>query len=586
MQSQTLLPSSPLPDSAPFAAEQIAALNQIMRAIGTEQRAWLSGFLAGQQAVQAPSAAPVRRTSLTILYATESGNAEALAGQARKQASRRGFAARVLDVAETTPAEVASAENLLLIASTWGEGDPPQRAVDFIAALQADDAARFDSVRYAVLALGDRAYARFCATGRELDERLEALGGQRLHARAECDVAYQAEAAEWIDATLTAFAPADGAEVIHVDFAAPATAAGATRDTPVLVEVSELINLNGSRSALTTLHLSLSLEGHALRFEPGDAIGIWPQNDPALVEQLLAASGCAAGPRLRDALTSRLDITTLTRPQLARHAALIGDAGLAALAEDDEQAAEFLHGRQVIDLLERWPRRLDEAELEAMLRPLQPRLYSVASSLDYAPDQADLLIGLVEYETYGRTRQGVASGQVARRLRVGERLPIFVKPNLHFRLPADPARDIIMIGPGTGVAPFRAFLQQREASSAPGRNWLFFGGRTYIHDFLYQLDWRDWCDSGLLSRIDVAFSRDQPEKIYVQHRLWERRAELFSWLNGGAHLYVCGDAGAMARDVHAMLIAIVRECGGMDAQAAEAWMSALRREGRYQRDVY
>ena len=586
MQSQTLLPQS-----APFAAEQIATLNQLMRSTSAEQRAWLSGFLVGHEAgqTQTAPAANLAHPGLTILYATESGNAEALAGQARKLAVRRGFSVRLLDMAETTPAAVAAADNLLLIASTWGEGDPPQRAVDFIRELNGRDAVRFDSVRFAVLALGDRAYARFCATGRELDERLLALGGQRVCARIECDVEYQTAAGAWIDATLAAFAPADdadGAAVIHVDFAHPARASAATRDAPVRAEIGELVNLNSSRSALTTMHVSLSLEGLAVRFEPGDAIGIWPANDPLLIEEVLDAAGCAAGPELRAAMATRLDITTLTRPQIERHAALVGDAELAALLADEARVGAFLHGRQVIDLLTRWPRALSEAELAAMLRPLQPRLYSVASSLALTPGQADLLVGLVEYDTHGRARRGVASGQVARRLGVGESLRIFVKANPHFRLPSDPARDIVMIGPGTGVAPFRAFMQQREADAASGRNWLFFGGRSYMHDFLYQLDWRDWCDTGLLSRLDVAFSRDQPEKIYVQHRMWERREELFGWLAGGAHLYVCGDAGAMARDVHAMLIAIVRDRGGMDAEAAEAWLSGLRREGRYQRDVY
>ena len=568
-----------LPETAPFPAEQITALNRIMSATNAEQRTWLSGFLSGYQAANAPqpaaAAAPARRAPLTILFATESGNAESLADIARKAASKLGFAARVLDMADATPAQVAAAQNLLVIASTWGEGDPPQRAIDFHAALMAEDAPRFDGVRYAVLALGDRAYAKFCETGRLFDERFAALGGTRVADRIECDLDYDVAANAWLGGTLTQLQaglgePDAGAAVIHVDFArAPLEASAYNRTRPFEAEITERIKLSGSRSTSETWHVEVSLAGSGIVYEPGDSLGFLPSNDPALVDAVLMATGLSGDAALRAALSERFDITTLTRKQVADYARLIGDA---SLAED----VAFADGRQVIDLLSSAPHGLSAEQLTSLLRPLPPRYYSVASSLKTVPDEAHLLVAAVRYETHGRARSGVASVDLADRRNAGERLKVFVKPNLHFRLPTDPQRPIIMIGPGTGVAPFRAFMQERDAVGARGKSWLVFGHRHYTHDFLYQLEWQDLLKRGVLSRLDVAFSRDQPEKRYVQHALWDARRDLHAWVQDGAVIYVCGDANAMAKDVHATLQRIVGD------QA----LDALRREGRYLRDVY
>jgi sulfite reductase (NADPH) flavoprotein alpha-component len=568
-----------LPETAPFPAEQITALNRIMSATNAEQRTWLSGFLSGYQAANAPqpaaAAAPARRAPLTILFATESGNAESLADIARKAASKLGFAARVLDMADATPAQVAAAQNLLVIASTWGEGDPPQRAIDFHAALMAEDAPRFDGVRYAVLALGDRAYAKFCETGRLFDERFAALGGTRVADRIECDLDYDVAANAWLGGTLTQLQaglgePDAGAAVIHVDFArAPLEASAYNRTRPFEAEITERIKLSGSRSTSETWHVEVSLAGSGIVYEPGDSLGFLPSNDPALVDAVLMATGLSGDAALRAALSERFDITTLTRKQVADYARLIGDA---SLAED----VAFADGRQVIDLLNAAPHGLSAEQLTSLLRPLPPRYYSVASSLKTVPDEAHLLVAAVRYETHGRARSGVASVDLADRRNAGERLKVFVKPNLHFRLPTDPQRPIIMIGPGTGVAPFRAFMQERDAVGARGKSWLVFGHRHYTHDFLYQLEWQDLLKRGVLSRLDVAFSRDQPEKRYVQHALWDARRDLHAWVQDGAVIYVCGDANAMAKDVHATLQRIVGD------QA----LDALRREGRYLRDVY
>jgi sulfite reductase (NADPH) flavoprotein alpha-component len=590
------LATSPLPD------EQVALLRRMLTGATAEQRHWLGGYIAGFQAATetraapppaatAPAASPAAKLPLTILYGSESGNAEALALSARKAASRAGFAAKVLDMADAGPADLARAGNLLVIASSWGEGDPPQRAEAFHAALMAADAAHYDKLHYAVLALGDRAYAQFCETGRQFDARFAALGARRIAALVECDLDYKKPAANWIETTLRSLAEQaePGSAVIHVDFARPTAAeTDATDDAPRVAnaEITEHINLNSSRSDLETYHIELSLAGSGLSYQPGDAIGFTPQNDRVLVEDILNATGLAGDATMRDALTTQLDITTLTRAHVADYARLTGDPALQAIAGDAARIGEFLRDRQVIDLLAAAPHSLAPTQLTELLRPLPPRLYSVASSQAAVGDEAHLLIAKIGWQSYGRARHGVASTDVADRRRTGDQLPVYVKSNPHFRLPTDPAAPVIMIGPGTGVAPFRAFMQEREATGASGRNWLFFGARRFTHDFLYQLEWQDWLQSGLLSRIDLAFSRDQREKIYVQHRMWQARHELYGWLRDGAYLYVCGDAKAMAKDVHNMLLAVIADQSGRDTDAAAAELRDIQRAGRYLRDVY
>jgi sulfite reductase (NADPH) flavoprotein alpha-component len=591
------MPTAPLlPDTAPFAQEQIAALNRVISVTTAEQRAWLSGYLAGLQAasgaqVAAPAAPPAKRAPLTILFGTESGNAEALAAQARKAAAKLGFAPKVVDMADFSPAQAAATENLLIVASTWGEGDAPQRAVDFFEALMAEDAPRFEKTRFAVLALGDRAYAQFCEIGRKIDERLAALGGARIAERIECDLDFETPASGWIDTTLERLnaevgsvqvgsaevAGKDaGASVIHVDFARPGADAP-TRARPFEAEILESVRLSGSRSSSDTWHVGVSLEGSGIVYEPGDSLGVVPSNDPALADAVLRAAELAGDDALRGALIERLDITTLTAKQIEDFA-----------RETRTQAlpADWAAGRQIVDLLETAPGSLTAEQLTALLRPLPPRYYSIASSRKAVGEEAHLLVAGLRYVSHGRERAGVASVAITARHREGDRLKVFLRSNPHFRLPADGDRPIIMVGPGTGLAPFRGFLQEREATGAGGRNWLVFGHRNYTHDFLYQLELQDWLKSSLLTRLDVAFSRDQPEKRYVQNTLWDVRGELYRWLKDGAALYVCGDANAMAKDVDAMLLRILADQGRQDEAAAKAELGAIRRDGRYLRDVY
>jgi len=528
-----------------------------------------------------PAAPPVKRAPLTILFGTESGNAEALAAQVRKAATKLGFAPKVVDMADFTPAQAAATENLVIIASTWGEGDPPQRAVDFYEALLADEAPRFEKTRFAVLALGDRAYAQFCEIGRKIDERLAALGGARITDRIECDLDFETPATGWIDSTLERLNAEVGikdvgASIIHVDFARPGADAP-SRARPFEAEITESVRLTGSRSTSGTHHVALSLEGSGIAYEPGDSLGVVPSNDPALVEAVLKAAGLTGDDKLRGALTDRLDITTLTNKQIE---------DFARETKTPAPPADWAAGRQIIDLLETAPGSMSAEQLTALLRPLPPRYYSIASSRKAVGDEAHLLVAGLRYTSHGRERVGVASVDITARHREGDKLKVFLRSNPHFRLPNDSDRPVIMVCPGTGLAPFRGFLQEREATGAAGRNWLVFGHRNYTHDFLYQLELQDWLKSNLLSRLDVAFSRDQPEKRYVQNTLWDSRVDLYAWLKDGAALYVCGDANAMAKDVHATLLRILADQGKQDEAAAKAELDAIRRDGRYLRDVY
>jgi sulfite reductase (NADPH) flavoprotein alpha-component len=578
-----------LPHTAPFEADDIARLDRVLSNASPIQRAWLAGFLAGVDAAAQPvPVAPQARTAepLTILFASESGNAERLAHNAAKLARKSGFRPKVVDFADVELGELRDAKRLIVVAATWGEGEPPARAARAYAELMSPAAPRCDGVSFAVLALGDSSYADFCATGKAVDHRLAELGGTRAVARLDCDLDFEAPAAGWITSAIETLSP-DVAEqpagnVVAVDFGGR-SAAEVSRE-PVSAEVIDHVDLNSSRSDKETIHLALAFEGAVPAYEPGDALELFPENDPTLVEAILAAAGLLDDDRLRQALRSERDITTLAVPTIEKFAAATGHPGARALLADGAARA-WQDGRQLIDLLEGFPTALSADQLVALTRPLPPRAYSIASSRNEVGEEAHLLIAAVRYETHGRVRSGVASTFVADRLKPGASVKVRLKPNKHFRLPA-PATDIIMIGPGTGVAPFRAFVQERRATGATGRNWLFFGDRRFTHDFLYQLEWQEALADGSLSRLDLAFSRDAPEKVYVQDRLWEQRRDVFAWIEGGARLYVCGDAKAMAKDVRATLVRIVGDVKGLAPDAAEAAVAKLERDKRYLQDVY
>jgi sulfite reductase (NADPH) flavoprotein alpha-component len=578
-----------LPSTAPFGENDLVSLDRVLSAASPVQRAWLSGFLAGleaggaqQQLAAQPAARPAE--PLTIVFASESGNAERLAGNAAKLARKLGFKPQIIDMADLEIEALAKAKRLLVVAATWGEGEPPSRATRAYEELIRGPGLDLAGVEYAVLALGDSAYADFCATGRAIDARLEALGGKRVAARLDCDLDFEKPAGEWIKTALDALAPPREAadNVLTVDFTARAGAEVSTE--PVVAEVVEHVNLNSSRSDKETIHLALGFDGAAPAYEPGDSLELFPQNDSALVDSVLTAAGLQADDALRAALLSERDVTTLSVPLLEKFAAATDHTGVRRLLADG-QARAWIEGRHLIDLLEAYPAALSAEQLTAITRPLPPRAYSIASSRKEVGDEAHLLVAAVRYQTHGRDRAGVASTFTADRLKPGASVRVRLKPNKHFRLP-DPGTDVIMVGPGTGVAPFRGFVQERRATGATGRNWLFFGDRRYTHDFLYQLEWQDALAEGALTRLDLAFSRDAPEKVYVQHRLWERRRELVDWLENGARLYVCGDAKAMAKDVRSALVRAYSDVKALSPEAAEAAVVTLEREKRYLQDVY
>ncbi|HTL68034.1 MAG TPA: sulfite reductase subunit alpha [Lacunisphaera sp.] len=585
-------PSVPvLPDTAPFSPEQ---------------RAWLNGFLAGlfsrgpvapAAAVASPPAGPPLQP-LTILFGSQTGTAEALARRAAREAGRRGFAASIMDLAGFTTAMLAQEQNVLLITSTYGDGEPPDNAKAFHAALVADGGEvpppRLDRLRYSVCALGDTNYAQFCQCGKDFDERLAKLGAIRVAPRVDCDLDYEARFTGWLDEALAALGTVGGAlrpdSTSESGHKAPPTEEEPTysKKNPFPARVVAVRCLNAPGSAKEVNQVELSLEGSGLAYEAGDALGVLPHNCPELVNELLATLGCdgeeavsvpeGGTTSLRHALTACYDIEKPSPDFIARYAAPSPAGGGTATATA---------ARQVIDvLLARPETRLAPADFVRLLRKLQPRLYSIASSPKAHPGHVHLTVGAVRYEAHGRARKGVCSNFLGERCPVGSVARVFVHTSQSFRPPASGDTAMIMVGPGTGIAPFRAFLEERQAIAARGRNWLFFGDQHAATDFLYREELLALQAAGVLTRLDTAFSRDQPEKVYVQQRMLEHATELFAWLEDGAHFYVCGDAGRMAKDVDAALHRVIESAGGRTREQAAEYVVALKKARRYQRDVY
>ena len=579
--------SSLIPATAPFAEEDIRILNRVVGSADAAQRAWLAGFLAGlEAAATTPQAAVATQPAepLTILYASESGNAERLASDMAKAARKAGLRPSVIDMADLDVPTLPLVRRLVVIAATWGEGEPPARAARAYGDLMAEGAPRLDGVEFGVLALGDTAYAEFCAIGKLLDARLKALGAKRVAERIDCDLDFAQPAGQWIETALRAWAPTGTGRgrVIAGDFGAKAAR---TADlSPVEAEITAHIDLNSSRSPKETIHLELGFDGPAPRYQPGDSLDIYAENDAAYVDDLLEAVGLASDDALRAELTKDRDVTTLSLKTLEGYAATTGHPRVKTLLESGD-ARTWITDRQLIDLFQSYSVALTAEQLRQLTRPLAPRAYSIASSRREVGEEAHLLISAVRYESFGRARKGVASGYVADQMKPGRRLRVKLRPNRHFTLPP-PDRDIIMVGPGTGIAPFRAFVQERRAIGASGRSWLFFGDRHFMHDFLYQLEWQDALKDGALTRMDVAFSRDTPEKLYVQHRMWQKRSDLVDWLDGGAYFYVCGDARQMGKDVRATLVRAYADVKALNAEGAEQSVRDLERAHRYLQDTY
>ncbi|MCY7777643.1 assimilatory sulfite reductase (NADPH) flavoprotein subunit [Bacillus haynesii] len=603
--------------NSPFNQEQAELLNRLLPTLTASQKAWLSGYLAAVQTAdaaaaletlpaEAPAASPAQPVSkeVTILFGSQTGNAQGLAENAAKTLTERGFQVTVSSMSDFKPNQLKKLKNLLIVVSTHGEGDPPDNALSFHEFLHGRRAPKLDDLRYSVLALGDTSYEFFCQTGKEFDQRLGELGGTRLHPRVDCDLDYDEPAAAWLDGVISSLneGQEQGASAAPAQPAAPQAAGGETvysRKNPFRAEVLENLNLNGRGSNKETRHLELSLEGSGLTYEPGDALGIFPENDPELVDMLLAelkwdpnvtvTVDQGENLSLKEALTSYFEITVMTKKFIQQAAELIENEKLRELAasENADQLKAYIAGRDLIDFVRDFgPIAAAPQEFVSILRKMPPRLYSIASSSAANPDEVHLTIGAVRYNMHGRDRKGVCSVLCAERLQPGDTLPVFIQPNKNFKLPENPEAPIIMVGPGTGVAPFRSFMQEREETGAPGKSWMFFGDQHFVTDFLYQTEWQKWLNDGVLTKMDVAFSRDTEEKVYVQHRMLEHSKELFEWLEEGAAFYVCGDKNNMAKDVQNALLEIIEKEGGKSREEAEAYLAEMKKQKRYQRDVY
>jgi sulfite reductase (NADPH) flavoprotein alpha-component len=588
--------------------EQAVLLEQLTGGLDGAGLWWLSGYAAGlarsQPLPSARSALAVAGTQtasqLTIVYGSQTGNAKRLAESLAQHVEAAGLGVRLLRADAYQARELKNERHLAIVISTQGDGDPPDDARGFFDFITGKRAPQLPELQYAVLALGDSSYPQFCAIGRRLDERLAELGAKRWFARGDADLDIDSIANPWLASALTAAKEAlkPQAPLATVTPLRPLAAAvnTYTRDNPFAAELLVNQRITGRGSEKDIRHIELSLEGSGLHYEAGDALGVWPVNPPALVDAVLAildldgtqeiSQGEQTLP-LREWLSSKRELTRLSRPFVATHAAHAKSGELNALLAPDRTAdfVRLLADQQVIDLLRAYPAAWTAEELVAALRPLAPRLYSIASSPKSVGEEAHLTVAHIEYAVDSDTRWGTASNFIARAAE-GEKLPVFIEHNERFRLPKDGARDVILVGPGTGVAPFRGFVQERATTGASGRNWLFFGNPHARSDFLYQLEWQDALKRGELHRIDLAFSRDQADKVYVQDRLRDRGSEVFAWLQDGAHLYVCGDATRMAKDVHGALREIIATHGGKSTEEAADYLNDLQAQGRYSRDVY
>ena len=599
----------------PLPEEKAAQLARVVDGLDNTALWWLSGYVAGLAAQPAalPRAVgaalakePSPQQRLTIVYGSQTGNARRVAEQLSQKAESAGLAVRLVR-ADTYPTREIKNERLLyVVISTQGDGDPPDDARGFVDFLAGKRAPELPELKFGVFALGDSSYPQFCEIGRRIDTRLAELGATRLVDRAEADLDVERTAKPWLEQALGAAREALKSNVPAANLPNPTLATVTplrpvavpvwSREKPFAAEViaNQRLTVRGSEKDIR--HFEISLEGSGLNYEPGDSLGVWPRNPPALVDQaldLLRLDGNApvgheeTTQPLRLWLTEHRELTKLTRPFVAQHAALAGSAELNRLLspEHAQALAKLLGDYQVIDLLRAYPAPWSAEELVAALRPLTPRLYSIASSQKAVGDEAHLTVAHVAYEAFGSTHWGAASSYLARSGEVA-RVPVFVEHNDRFRLPRDGSRDVIMIGPGTGVAPFRGFVQERAATGAAGRNWLFFGNPHFRTDFLYQTEWQEALKRGSLARLDLAFSRDTAHKVYVQNRIAEHGREFWRWIDGGAHLYVCGDATRMAKDVHAALVDVAIAHGGKSREDAEAYVNQLQQQGRYSRDVY
>ncbi|ARD23666.1 assimilatory sulfite reductase (NADPH) flavoprotein subunit [Shewanella japonica] len=585
--------------ASPLSEGQVDKLKQLTSELSATQLAWVSGYLAATanqgQVAQIPEAAPAQ--TVTILYGSQTGNGKGIATTLAAQASAKGFAVNLASMADYKVRQLKQETILIAVVSTHGEGEAPDDAIELHKFLASKRAPKLEQLNFSVLALGDTSYEFFCQTGKDFSERLTALGAKELLPIVECDVDYEDAAENWQEQVLTAVEPlvqASGASVVSIDTAKSSAESEYTKQQPYEAEILVSQKLTGRDSDRDVRHVEIDLGESGIRYEAGDALGIWFTNSSGLVNEVITGLSLDANAEvtvskqtltLEQALLEKKELTQLYPGLVTAWAELAGNDALTAIAADKEQTRQFVLGHQLADLITQYPVTIDADKLVALLRPLTPRLYSIASSQAEVESEVHLTVALVEDEREGQTRFGGASHFLAS-AEEGQTVKVYVEPNKHFRLPESNDTPVIMVGPGTGVAPFRAFMQQRAADGVESDSWLFFGNPHFEQDFLYQVEWQQYLKSGELSRLDVAFSRDQAEKVYVQHRIAEQGETLWNWLQNGAHFYICGDAERMAKDVHQALINLAIEHGGLDEAGAENYLEELRSAKRYQKDVY
>ncbi|MEG0211060.1 NADPH-dependent assimilatory sulfite reductase flavoprotein subunit [Hafnia sp.] len=589
----------------PLTPEQLAKLQSAIGEFSPNQLAWLSGYFWGmvnqQPGAVAIAPAPAVAASITVISASQTGNARRVSEQLRDDLTAAGLSVTLVNAGDYKFKQIAQEKLLLVVASTQGEGEPPEEAVALHKYLFSKKAPQLTGTAFAVFGLGDTSYENFCQTGKDFDTRLGELGAERLLDRADADVDFKAAAEAWRNQVVEVLkqrvpqaTPAQAQDSV-AGSVAQVLSSPYSKESPLTATLAVNQKITGRNSDKDVRHLEIDLGDSGLSYQPGDALGVWYHNDPDLVEEIIGLVWRTGDEKitlngqtltLREALTDHLELTQNTTVIVEKYASLSRDERLIELLADKHQLQQYAQTTPLPDMIRQAPADLDAEQLVALLRPLTPRLYSIASAQEEVGNEVHITVGVVRYDVEGRARTGGASGYLADRLEEEGELRVFIEHNDNFRLPANPQTPVIMIGPGTGIAPFRAFIQQRAAEGAEGLNWLFFGNPHFTEDFLYQVEWQRYVKEGVLSRIDLAWSRDQNHKVYVQDKLREQGAEVWRWIEKGAHIYVCGDANRMAKDVEKALLELLAEHGGMDAEQADEFLSELRVERRYQRDVY
>lgn len=588
---------------SPVNASQLSRISAAVSGLSKEQLIWASGYLAGLSqmgASEASSPAGAAQTDnvVTVLFGSQTGNSKHAAMAFAENAKNNGHSANVLSMSDYKPRKIKDETHLVIFVSTHGEGDAPDDAVELHEFLASKKAPKLPNLKYAVVGLGDSSYEFFCQTGKDFDTRLSALGAKSLIERLDCDVEFEAELAAWTDKLNTILERAKQPAAIKSPAQTTTNSslnATYTKQNPFVASLIQSLKITGRDSVKDIRHIEISLEESGIQYQVGDALGVYFLNSKAVIDRILAATSNNADDqvtineqvyRLGDALSEKLELTLSYPGFVKSYQQASENKALLALLEDSKALRSFLEPRQIVDIIEQFPAAVSAQSLVDALRPLTPRLYSIASSQSEVGEEVHLTVAHVDYEAFGFQHQGGASGYLCTHLAEGGEVKVYVESNSNFRLPQDPNAPVIMVGPGTGIAPFRAFMQEREAQAAEGKNWLFFGNPNFTQDFLYQTEWQGYLKSGLLSKISLAFSRDQANKIYVQDRMVEHGQELYEWLEAGAYFYVCGDAMKMAKDVESTLLAIIQKYGKKSEQEAKQYLLAMRKEKRYQKDVY